>query len=336
MDVMALDKAGIPNAVALMGTQLTPEQINLLKRLRCEIRIGLDGDLPGQMAAMRTAGLLFKNGIPVRVVDYEGDLRDPDDILQEEGPEGLRAKMEHLVDPIEFSLAYYTSTKKLETAAERKAVLSKFLPYLRAKPAGIEYEDMLVKIAHATSYEPEAIRALAKSAPKEEGEDPFVFVKEKGRAAHKTSRLYSAERMLLYYMLQEREALAFYESSVRSFRNSAYEEAANYIIEYEKNQESPGKIDLGSLIAFIESYGNGDEAGTVVSELAFEKNYPPYSLSALEDCLKAMKEEGTLTAEQMAAKRKIEEGTLEQGAEANKELAEKIRAKWNKKGAHHG
>jgi DNA primase len=48
MDVMALDKAGLPNAVALMGTSLTVDQVKLLKRLNCEIRLCLDGDEAGQ------------------------------------------------------------------------------------------------------------------------------------------------------------------------------------------------------------------------------------------------------------------------------------------------
>jgi DNA primase len=63
MDVMALDKAGIPSAVALMGTSLTNEQISLLRKLNCEVRLCLDGDAPGQAGMMKMITLLNRSGI---------------------------------------------------------------------------------------------------------------------------------------------------------------------------------------------------------------------------------------------------------------------------------
>lgn len=344
MDVMALEKAGLPNAVALMGTSLTPDQVNLLRRLGCEIRIGLDGDNPGQVASMKAATMLSKAGLPVRIVDYQGDLRDPDDILQQEGGEALKARMERLLDPIDFALAYYTVTKRLESSKERQALLERFLPYLRSKPAGIEFEDTLVKVAEATSYKPEAIRELLRqnegNVEPAEGEEKTLYRRKVGRGrskeAYMLDRLYAAERMLLFYMMHEPEAIEFYNQSVGNFHHSLYEEAANYIIEYRqsKGQDTPD-IDVSALLGFVDGYG-GEEAEPVekaLSSLAFEKSYPPYDKEVLESCLRTIKEESDLAADKMKAKREVDQGSLHDGAAANKELADKIREKWNKKGA---
>ena len=344
MDVMALEKAGLPNAVALMGTSLTPDQVNLLRRLGCEIRIGLDGDNPGQVASMKAATMLSKAGLPVRIVDYQGDLRDPDDILQQEGGEALKARMERLLDPIDFALAYYTVTKRLESSKERQALLERFLPYLRSKPAGIEFEDTLVKVAEATSYKPEAIRELLRQSQTDvapaEGEEKTLYRRKAGRGkskeAYMLDRLYAAERMLLFYMMHEPEAIEFYNQSVGNFRHSLYEEAANYIIEYRQSKgQDASDIDVSALLGFVDGYG-GEEAEPVekaLSSLAFEKSYPPFDKEVLESCLRTIQEESDLAADKMKANREVEQGSLHDGAAANKELADKIREKWNKKGA---
>lgn len=124
MDVMALDKAGISSAVALMGTALSADQIALLRKLNCEIRLCLDGDNAGQIGMMKIITQLNSAGLPYRLVSNPKDLRDPDDILQESGPEALKEAMSHLVDAMDFQINYYLNVKKLET--RKNAVKSCF------------------------------------------------------------------------------------------------------------------------------------------------------------------------------------------------------------------
>ena len=53
MDVLALLRSGIPNAIAIMGTALTNEHIEMLKKLNCEIRLSFDNDRAGQEATLK-------------------------------------------------------------------------------------------------------------------------------------------------------------------------------------------------------------------------------------------------------------------------------------------
>jgi len=53
MDVIALHRANIPQAIALMGTAVTNQHIKLLQSLGVEIRICLDQDQAGQVAMMK-------------------------------------------------------------------------------------------------------------------------------------------------------------------------------------------------------------------------------------------------------------------------------------------
>ncbi|MCQ2742375.1 MAG: DNA primase [Bacilli bacterium] len=290
MDVFALEKASLPNAVALMGTSLTGDQIALLKRLRCEIRVCLDGDAPGQNAMMKIVSMLQRENIPFRLVDYGGDLRDPDDLLQEEGVEALTKRMNNLVDAYEFALGYYTNTRKLEKAEDKEKVLKYFLPFLANAKAGIEREDYLAKLSKATGYETEAIRRLIPSNDiphYEESEDAPVYITEpQRRLLHPENklfeRLYKAEREILYYMLSQMDAIKYFESDICHFLNKDYEEIANYILDYVSAHDEPAHVS--NLLGVIASSGKEDASALndVLSDVALDNFWPPYSRKSVE------------------------------------------------------
>ena len=95
MDVIALDQAGISNAVAPLGTALTENQLDLLWRMTSEPVLCFDGDKAGVRAAWRSVDLALPGLKPGRSVRYamlpEG--KDPDDLLQQGGREAFDAVM---------------------------------------------------------------------------------------------------------------------------------------------------------------------------------------------------------------------------------------------------
>lgn len=294
MDVMALSKCGLP-AVALCGTALTKEQIELLKKLHVEIRVCLDGDAPGQTGMMKILGMLQRERVPFRLVSNPGDLRDPDDILQENGEEELKKAMGNLVDPSGYALSFYLNTKKLETIEDREKVLRKFLPYCASLPPGIQKENYLAKLSKATSFEIEAIRALLTNVSAEETEtsEPASngnhYHKREKEPDHK--RLYRAERTILYYMLRESEAISFFEENLGDFYYPRNNDLANYILDYASSHD--GKVDPSQLLGTIQSAG-GKEAEELENSLALlyeEQGMAPYSLKTLEQCKATIEEE---------------------------------------------
>jgi len=198
MDVMALDKAGIPNAVALMGTALSSEQIKLLRKLGCELRLCLDGDAAGQMGMMKMITQLHDSGIPFRLVSNPNDLRDPDDILQESGPEALKEAMSHLVDSMDFQINYYLNVKKLDTAEDKKRVLLYFVKFLQSMEPGIERENYIAKLAEATGYRPAAIRSQISTTKqtKEEAEDIEIAVDQENFIRLHPEKVYMKRLMM--------------------------------------------------------------------------------------------------------------------------------------------
>ncbi|QDF64889.1 DNA primase [Mycoplasma nasistruthionis] len=86
MDVIACYRAGINNVVALMGTALTKDHIQLLKN--SEIILFLDNDNAGVDAALRSADLLALHDFTIKVVNNTFE-KDADEILNQEGTKKL-------------------------------------------------------------------------------------------------------------------------------------------------------------------------------------------------------------------------------------------------------
>ena len=61
-DVVALHQAGFAETVAPLGTALTPEQVEILRRLAPQVVLCLDGDKAGRAAAMRAIPILAAAG----------------------------------------------------------------------------------------------------------------------------------------------------------------------------------------------------------------------------------------------------------------------------------
>ena len=83
MDVISSNAMGFANTVGIMGTALTKEQIELLKKLKCEITLSLDNDDAGKNAMIRVIPELLNEGLEVNVLDIsklEGKYKDFGDL----------------------------------------------------------------------------------------------------------------------------------------------------------------------------------------------------------------------------------------------------------------
>ncbi len=336
MDVMSLERAGIKNAVALMGTALTNEQIALLKRLNCEIRVCLDGDAPGQSAMMKMLPLLKKSLINFKLVDYEGDLRDPDDLFEEEGPQALKKRMENLVDPFDFQLSYFLHCKKLSDPSEKNKVISASLPFLLALKPGIELENYLIKLSKATGYEVDAIRETLRKSQTNRNDNVDISYYLEDKVYHSQTnekpylkKLDEAEKTILYFMLNEDSAIRFFETQIGSFYNEIYESLANYILDY-KDSHPNEKIDISYLLSDIEKDPCASNLSNALSDLAFNSKSIPCTLKTLNSCAKIIEEEKNSIREIQKTVQTLNSKDKELSGKAIAEYASKIRDKWKK------
>jgi DNA primase len=100
-DVIALHQAGMRNAVGLMGTALTAEQVGELARMASRVLLALDADSAGQEAMLRASKLAARRKLELRVVEMPQGA-DPADLVQREGVEGMSAAVERSVPFVRF------------------------------------------------------------------------------------------------------------------------------------------------------------------------------------------------------------------------------------------
>jgi DNA primase len=100
-DVIALHQAGMRNAVGLMGTALTAEQVGELARMASRVLLALDADSAGQDAMLRASKLALRRKLELRVVELpEG--ADPAELVQREGVEAMNAAVAKSVPFVRF------------------------------------------------------------------------------------------------------------------------------------------------------------------------------------------------------------------------------------------
>src|SRR5512137_2250989 len=140
-DVIGLHQAGVKNAVAVCGTALTPEHLELLERCDCrEVVILFDGDQAGLAAPAKAAQVLLPSGLAGRVAVLPSDRgkTDPDDYARAHGRAGVDALLAAAVPLSEFLI---------EREVERTCGARGSGASLEAKLAAVRDLSPLVKLA---------------------------------------------------------------------------------------------------------------------------------------------------------------------------------------------
>ena len=232
------------------------------------------------------------SGLKVFVVDNRGSSKDPDEILNSDGPEELRVYLNKLLNRVDFVLNYYKNSNPLQTTEQKKKLISEFLPILLGIKSQLEFDNYVHKLADITGYDFESIKDLvirARSKRDEEEAKQVIYQFHPERKALR--RLEMAERELLYQMLHNPEAVVFYEHNVNGFYDEMYRSIANFIIEYVINHPNFNPTDIIALIEESES-PNKDSLIEEITQLCFENTHPNNcSVELLNNLLQSIKDE---------------------------------------------
>jgi len=140
-DVMALAKAGIPQAVACMGTSLTSEQVHELRRAAPRIRLCFDGDAAGERAAWRTARAAGEYLTDLQAVVLPAGT-DPGDLART----GEITRLHDIVTahtPLAIYLIESRARRAGPSPAEREAALKEIADLLRVLPESVEKDEAI-------------------------------------------------------------------------------------------------------------------------------------------------------------------------------------------------
>ncbi|KJS50264.1 MAG: DNA primase [Peptococcaceae bacterium BRH_c23] len=139
MDVIALQNAGFPNAVASLGTALTRNQATLLKRYAQRVVLLYDSDEAGVQAALRGGEILCDVGIRVDVLTLSG-AKDPDEFLKSYGLEEFKRSLSRALTYVEFKYRTFVQNKLPQTIPEKAEIVMKLAPDILRVNSPVERE----------------------------------------------------------------------------------------------------------------------------------------------------------------------------------------------------
>jgi DNA primase len=154
-DVIACHQAGIRDAVAIMGTAITPEQVKLLSGYAEEAVLALDADRAGREAMLRAQAVGGKRLRLLVARMPEG--KDPADLLT--GGDGASATaFREAIDKAEDLPVFHVHTllddADLSTPAGRDRALDEVVAVIGAMPDSITREELLREVADRLDADP--------------------------------------------------------------------------------------------------------------------------------------------------------------------------------------
>ena len=161
-DVLALHQAGIGETVAVMGTAITPEQVQLLAAHTEEVVLALDADSAGREAMLRAQRVAAGKRVRLRVAGMKAG-EDPADTLAGKGPgsdaaDAFRALVEKADDLPVFHVRMLLGDGDLSSPAGRDRALDEVVPVLSAMPESITREELEREVASKLEADPGLVR----------------------------------------------------------------------------------------------------------------------------------------------------------------------------------
>ena len=145
MDVIALNSIGIMNAVATLGTALTENQAELLKKHTKRVLINFDSDNAGQTATERALSMFEKVDLATKVVSLD-NAKDPDEYIKNFGKDAYIQALSESKNVFEFRMNRILKKYDL-SQIEEKIEAAKELVDLIAKIDSAVTRDIYARMA---------------------------------------------------------------------------------------------------------------------------------------------------------------------------------------------
>ncbi len=186
MDILMSHQAGFENTVAVSGTAITSEHLNLIKRLSDNLIIAFDPDDAGMSASKRGVDIALSLGFDVRVALLPSGLDPADLILKDKDKWGnILEDAQHIID---FYLDVL-SRKDMDQRAFRVKVGEMVLPYIARLKNKINQAHFVSEVARklGISDEPiwEELRSISKNIESDTVSNPPVTQSNSAKGTRK-------------------------------------------------------------------------------------------------------------------------------------------------------
>ncbi|MBP1156319.1 MULTISPECIES: DNA primase [unclassified Paenibacillus] len=296
MDIIRAWEAGIRNGVATMGTALTPEQAEAIRRLAERVTVAYDGDQAGQSAAYKSIPMLENAGCQVKIALLPNAL-DPDEYIAKHGSERfVREVIETAVPSIKYKLLYFRKNYKLQEDGEKLRYIKQALKLIAGLSSPIEREHYLRELSSEFRYSLDALQQnlneIRLQSEKNERfgdnkDKPWNNVMNNGKPREHVPSMVPAyqfaERQLLAVMMLDRDISGHVERRLGDgFNMEAHAALAAYLYSYYAQGYEP---NVGTFIGMLQD----DKLESLASSLTLIDNRNGINDAVIDDYIREIK-----------------------------------------------
>lgn len=247
MDVIRASIVGVKNTVALMGTALTNNQFNLIKRLSNNIILCLDGDDPGVKAMLSIGEHLLDQGVEVRVVVLP-DNDDPDSFILKNGKERFLGLIENAINFSDFKMQSLRKNVNFKSDEEKADYINKVLQETAKINDEIRVEIVLKRLANEFDISYNTLEKRFRDLIAFKNTSKTVALELKSKEVKKT-KYDKAVEQILYFMLNNDWVISQVEGENIVFPSEESRILSSEIIYYYKLY---GNINVADFYTYVQ------------------------------------------------------------------------------------
>lgn len=303
MDVISMHQAGFNQAVASLGTALTPGHARLMKRYTDNVLITYDSDEAGVKAALRAIPILKEAGLSTKVINMR-PYKDPDEFIKALGTEAFQERIDKAENSFMYEIGiieknYNRSDPESETAFERE-VANKLVQFSEK----LERDNYMKAVCRQFMIPEDGMREMVIRIGSQGGIIPRqtqpVRRMEPARKKKKDG-IRQAEKILLTWMIEDGDIYDKVSEYIQpdDFIDPLFKDVASKVYEqYETGSVNPAAI--------IGSYSDGDMHSEIAAMFSAE----------LSESLSKSEREKTLNDTVLRVKKSSLDYKLEHAADA--------------------
>lgn len=292
MDVISMHQAGFDNAVASLGTALTPGQVNLIKRYTDRVYLAYDSDEAGTKAALRALGIMREFEMPARVISLK-PYKDPDELIQAEGTESFERRIEQAVSGTMFEIGILEHNYNQEDPQERTQFQKEAARILSVIEDPLERNNYIESVAGKYRIDKDSLKETVTqygiSGAARINND--VFHERKPRKSveeEKQQKQLKAERLLITWLINDNSLFDKIKDviGVDDFLDPVYRDVVENLL---KQYETDGKVTPAAIINHYQSKEEHEKVSGIMQQ-EFDMEIAPSEKSVvITDLVKNIK-----------------------------------------------
>ena len=157
-DAIAMHQAGFDNAIATLGTAITPEHARIIARYCRTVYLAYDIDKAGRKSTLKGIDLLNQVGVDTKIINLGTEAKDPDEYIKKFGAASFRAKLTGSSGQIDYRINEIISRYDVTVAEDKLRAVNEVTDFIATFSSRPEREVYSARAAEKLGLTSESVR----------------------------------------------------------------------------------------------------------------------------------------------------------------------------------